>query len=96
MIKGKCHCQTVKYESSNDSESAVFCHCQTCREINGSAFGSSAVVPRKGFEIISGKNSLVGYESSSGKKRFFVLIVELTFMRPLQRNLKILYLELVV
>ncbi len=71
MIKGKCHCQTVKYESSNDSESAVFCHCQTCREINGSAFGSSAVVPRKGFEIISGQKSLVGYESSSGKKRFF-------------------------
>gem|GEM_PF-6780571 len=31
-----------------------------------------------------------------GKNVFSVLIVELTFMRPLQRNLKILYLELVV
>lgn len=96
MIKGKCHCQTVKYESSNDSESAVFCHCQTCREINGSAFGSSAVVPRKGFEIISGKNSFVGYESSSGKKRFFCSNCGTHVYATLQRNLKILYLELVV
>ena len=95
MIKGKCHCQAVKYESNNDSESAVFCHCQTCRKINGTAFGSSAVVPKEGFEIISGETSLVGYESSSGKKRFFVLIVELISMQLLQRNLKISYLELV-
>ena len=71
MIKGNCHCQAVKFESNNNSESAAFCHCQTCRKINGTAFGSSAVVPKEGFDIISGKSSLVGYESSSGKKRYF-------------------------
>ena len=71
MIKGKCHCESVKYESKNDSEFAVFCHCETCRKINGSAFGSSAAVPREGFFIISGENFLVGYESTPGKIRHF-------------------------
>ena len=36
-----------------------------------SIFPPVAVVPKEGFEIISGETSLVGYESSSGKKRFF-------------------------
>jgi len=71
MIKGKCHCETVKYESINESEAAAFCHCGTCRKINGSAFGSSAVIPEEGFKIISGETSLKKYESSPGKIRFF-------------------------
>jgi len=71
MIKGKCHCQTVKYESKNASEAAAFCHCKTCRQINGTAFGSSAVIPEDGFKIISGEDSLKKYESSPGKIRNF-------------------------
>ena len=71
MIKGKCHCESVLYESLNDVELAVFCHCETCRKINGSAFGSSAVIPKDGFSIISGNDLLIGYESSPGKKRYF-------------------------
>ena len=71
MIKGKCHCEAVKYESKNDSQFAVFCHCKTCRKINGSAFGSSAAVPKEGFSILAGKNFLIGYESSPGKIRHF-------------------------
>ena len=71
MIKGKCHCESVKYESKNNSKFAVFCHCETCRQINGSAFGSSAAVPKVGFFIISGENFLEEYESSPGKIRHF-------------------------
>ena len=71
MIKGKCHCESVLYESLNDVELAVFCHCETCRKINGSAFGSSAVIPKDGFSIISGNDLLIGYESSPGKMRKF-------------------------
>ena len=48
-----------------------FCHCETCRKINGSAFGSSAAVPKVGFFIISGENFLEEYESSPGKIRHF-------------------------
>ena len=71
MIKGKCHCETVKFESKNDPITAIFCHCVTCRNINGSAFGSSAVILKDGFSIISGNEFIVGYKSSPGKVRNF-------------------------
>ena len=71
MITGKCHCQSVKYESKNDSIVAMFCHCQTCRKINGSAFGSSAAIYKDGFSVTSGEDLLTGYQSTPGKTRYF-------------------------
>ena len=71
MLNGKCHCGSVKFESKNEPITAVFCHCVTCRNINGSAFGSSAIILKDGFSKITGEEFIVGYESSPGKMRKF-------------------------
>jgi len=92
MIKGKCHCQTVKYESSNDSS-------VTAKPVVKSMEARLVLVLlslEKDSKSFQEKTHWWDTNLLQGKNVFFVLIVELTFMRPLQRNLKILYLELVV
>ena len=74
MIYGSCHCQAVKFESAHMPEKAEFCHCRTCRKINGSAHGASASVLSEGFRVIYGKDFVVEYESSPGKTRCFCLV----------------------
>ena len=74
MLHGSCHCQAVKFECTDFPESAQFCHCHTCRKVNGTAFGSSAMARREEFRVISGEDCLVEYESTPGKKRCFCVL----------------------
>lgn len=71
MISGSCHCGAVTFEISGPVTRFEHCHCQTCRKINGTAFGSSAVVDRAAFRVTRGEDSLSRYRSSPEKDRFF-------------------------
>ena len=71
MIRGSCHCGTVRYESSGAVLRFVNCHCDDCRKISGCAFASVLAVESEGFRIVSGEDNLTPYESSPGKQRCF-------------------------
>ena len=71
MIKGSCHCGTVRFESTGDVLRFVQCHCDDCRKVNGSAFSAALVVKSDGFRITAGEDQLTAYESSPGKHRCF-------------------------
>ena len=71
MVSGGCHCGAVKFEVSEEIQGIIHCHCETCRKINGTVYGSTGFVPEGAFKIISGKNALTPYESSPGKNRWF-------------------------
>ena len=71
MITGSCHCQTVRFEISEEIRGFMHCHCQTCRKIHGTVYGSSALVRKTGFKVVAGEDSITAYESSPGKKRCF-------------------------
>ena len=71
MITGSCHCQTVRFEISDKIRGFMHCHCQACRKIHGTVYGSSALVQKEGFKMVAGEDSIIAYESSPGKKRCF-------------------------
>ncbi len=71
MIKGSCHCGSVRYEIEGDIERIVHCHCHTCRKVNGTVFGTSALADSGKFRVTRGEDDLVSYESTPGKHRCF-------------------------
>src|SRR5262245_36062495 len=71
MLNGSCHCGAVKFESAGQVVRFVFCHCDDCRKINGSAFSSAVVVESGGFRVTQGEGDVSGYPSSPGKIRTF-------------------------
>jgi hypothetical protein len=71
MYKGSCLCGAVKYEIRGTLGPIVFCHCSQCRKAQGSAFAANAAVKTREFEVVAGKDALVEYRSSPGKKRVF-------------------------
>ncbi len=71
MITGSCHCQTVRFEITAPIRGFMHCHCETCRKIHGTVYGSSAVVTREGFTVVAGEEAITAYESTPGKKRCF-------------------------
>lgn len=71
MITGSCHCQTVQFEISAEIRGFMHCHCETCRKIHGTVYGSSALVRREGFKVVAGEEAITAYESTPGKKRCF-------------------------
>lgn len=51
---GGCQCGRVRYESAGEPLALYVCHCRECRKQSASAFGMSFIVPRDGFQVISG------------------------------------------
>ena len=55
MVTGSCHCQAVRFEITEEIRGFMHCHCHTCRKINGTVYGSSALVTKAGFTIVTGR-----------------------------------------
>ena len=68
MLTGSCLCGSVAYEVDGPPGPIVHCHCATCRKTHGSAFST---VTRDRFRWRKGESLLRGFESSSGKTRYF-------------------------
>ena len=71
MVTGSCLCKRVRYEINGPIYSFVHCHCQTCRKVHGTVYGSSALVQKAHFQVVSGEQAISRYESSPGKHRCF-------------------------
>lgn len=70
-MKGSCLCGEVAYEIGDRITGINYCHCTQCRKASGSAFGTSAGVPRQNFTLSRGHQYLSAYQSTPDKKRFF-------------------------
>jgi hypothetical protein len=71
MLTGHCHCGDVRFEIHGKVGPLVYCHCETCRRINGTAFSASVDVRTKYLKWIAGREGVREYESSPGKVRAF-------------------------
>lgn len=71
MLTGSCLCGKVRYQINGPVYRFVHCHCRTCRKVHGTVYGSSAVVQREHFQVVSGERAISRYESSPGKYRCF-------------------------
>lgn len=70
-MEGSCHCGAVRFEVAGEIYGFKHCHCQSCRKIHGTAFGSSARTAASGFRVVAGAEQVRRYESSPGKYRCF-------------------------
>ena len=71
MYTGGCLCGSVRFEIKGPIRNIVYCHCSQCRKAQGSAFATNGVVSTADFDIVSGADSLTGYESTPGQTKYF-------------------------
>ena len=71
MYTGGCLCGAVRFEIRGPIRDIVYCHCSRCRKAQGSAFATNGIVEAADFHMLSGADSLTGYESSPGQTKFF-------------------------
>lgn len=68
MIRGSCHCGTVRFEI-DQVRALTHCHCANCRKLTGAAFASYAHVEAEKFRFVAGEDMTVSYESAPGSFR---------------------------
>lgn len=71
MLQGACHCGTVRYRISGPIIRFTHCHCDDCRKMHGTAYGSSLIVKSGDFAVTAGAEHVTAYESTKGKFRCF-------------------------
>lgn len=74
MYTGSCLCESVRFEIKGPIRNIVYCHCSQCRKAQGSAFATNGIVKASDFDILTGTDSLTGYESSPGQTKYFCKI----------------------
>lgn len=54
MLKGRCYCGAVRYETTGCPAQRTACHCTTCRGISGAPFIAWFNVPSSSLRIVAG------------------------------------------
>ncbi len=70
-MKGSCLCGQIVYEVDQLDTPIQHCACKTCRKAHAAAFNTAAGVKRDSFRWVEGETLVKGFESSSGKTRYF-------------------------
>ena len=68
MLRGQCHCGTVRFEMPDQAVHATICYCDDCRKQSGAPMLAWAMVPT-GDLVIHGEMRV--YSSSESGKRSF-------------------------
>jgi hypothetical protein len=58
VLSGRCGCQTVEFEVSDEFVVAYMCHCSNCRATTGSAFLAWGEIEQEKFRVTKGAESL--------------------------------------
>lgn len=67
---GACGCGAVNYKINEDIISIINCHCNMCRQHNGTAFTSYVIVPSESLEITNGSAQVGFYKKDNATKHF--------------------------
>ena len=59
MLRGRCACNAVAYEVSDEFVVAFNCHCSNCRALTGSAFLPWGEIEREKLRVTKGAPSLM-------------------------------------
>jgi len=58
MLRGRCGCNAVAYEVSDEFVAAFNCHCSNCRATTGSAFLPWGEIEREKLRVTTGADRL--------------------------------------
>lgn len=70
-MKGRCFCGGIQYAITPPTKMFSHCHCESCRRSHGAAFVSWTSVEDDKFNITSGEDLIMAYESSPGIRWLF-------------------------
>ena len=59
MLRGRCGCNAIAYEVSDEFVAALTCHCSNCRATTGSAFLPFGEIEREKLRVTKGAGSLM-------------------------------------
>ena len=59
MLRGRCACNVVAFEVSDEFVVAYNCHCSNCRALTGSAFLPWGEIEREKLRVTKGAGSLL-------------------------------------
>jgi hypothetical protein len=69
-LSGACSCGSVGFRANADLRRVLNCHCNMCRKMNGSAFSSYAIIPRK-LLVLSGEEHVAEYQVTEAARKYF-------------------------
>ena len=61
---GSCLCKAVTYRSNTDPLMIINCHCENCRRVTGSVFGTNSFVPEDQLQF-DGELTTFSHEADS-------------------------------
>ena len=64
MLTGTCLCRKVRFEIRGELGSIVYCHCESCRKAQGTAFVANAPVADEAFAVTSGADLIANLTSA--------------------------------
>ena len=70
-IKGSCHCGAVSWSFSLPAKTIVKCHCNNCRQLQGSDYSTWIVVPQSQFEVLTGQDEVSLYKPNDSSSKSF-------------------------
>lgn len=71
MLKGHCLCKGVQYEYHAELDQVAMCHCNQCKQAQGTVFATNAPIRTELFHILQGEALLKSYFHSPNKRRVF-------------------------
>jgi len=67
-MEGGCQCGALRYRCHSRGGPLYACHCRECRKQSASVFGLSLILPRKDFELLSGRPQVWTRGTNSGNR----------------------------
>ena len=66
MLRGRCACNAIAFEVSDEFVEAYNCHCSNCRALTGSAFLPWGEIEPEKLEVTRGADSLLVVGDADG------------------------------
>ena len=70
-VTGQCQCGSIRFQINGPASEMYHCHCQVCRRLHGSLFGTFAVIRREDLWLEQGQENLSAYNSKSNYQWHF-------------------------
>ncbi len=70
-MQGGCLCGAVRFEITAAFVSAGYCHCTHCQRRTGTGSSANGRVPREGFRILQGSESIDSFRPPTGVPKLF-------------------------
>jgi hypothetical protein len=71
VIEGGCMCGAVRFGLTELPQRAGYCHCTRCQRRTGTGSGVSAWVDPTTFRLLSGADSIGGWQPPDGNEKCF-------------------------